>query len=80
MLALFTGLIGHKSGSKRTVTNMTRHDTSSDSIGDSADADNPDQEAGTTYLGFPASAVPDKPGREREYTLDRIERTVGSIL
>ncbi|MGK7755591.1 MULTISPECIES: hypothetical protein [unclassified Roseovarius] len=34
----------------------------------------------TPYQGFPASAVPDKPGREREYTLDRIERTIGSIL
>jgi len=80
MLASFTGLMSLRRGRKRTVTNMTRHDTSSDSTGDSGDADDPDQAAGTTYLGFPASAVPAKPGREREYTLDRIERTIGSIL
>lgn len=80
MLALVSGLMGRRRGRKRTVTNMTRHDTSSDSTDDTGDADDPDQETGTTYLGFPASAVADKPGREREYTLDRIERTIGSIL
>jgi hypothetical protein len=59
---------------------MARHDTTSDSTGDSGNADDLDQTVETTYLGFPANAVPDKPGREREYTLDRIERTIGSIL
>ena len=59
---------------------MARLDTSSDTSDDAGDAEDPDQAAGTTYLGFPASAVPDKPGQEREYTLDRIERTIGSIL
>ena len=59
---------------------MARHDASSDTAEDGGDPDDQEQRPETTYLGFPASAVPDKPGREREYTLDRIERTVGSIL
>ncbi|MGK7653496.1 hypothetical protein ACSQ76_14070 [Roseovarius sp. B08] len=59
---------------------MARLDTSTDASDDAGDADDPDQAAGNTYFGFPASAVPDKPGQEREYTLDRIERKIGSIL
>lgn len=74
------GPMGPRRGRKRTVTNMARHDTTSDSTGNSGDADDPGRAAGPTYLGFPANAVPDKPGHEREYTLDRIERTIGSIL
>lgn len=56
---------------------MARHETGFQTPDSGTDADDPDTD---TWQGFPASAVPDKPGRERKYTLDRIERTIGTIL
>lgn len=63
----------------RTVQVMARHETGFDSRG-SGETDDSDQYTDTSYQGFPASAVADRPGHERQYTLDRIERTIGSIL
>lgn len=44
-------------------------------------------EAGTTshaqgdvWQGFPTAALEEKPGHERQYPLDRIERIIGSIM
>ena len=58
---------------------MARHETGFQTPYTGTDPDDPDPQS-DTWQGFPASAVPDKPGQERKYTLDRIERTIGSIL
>ncbi len=49
-------------------------------VSQSTETEDTDQQPGSGYQGFPPSAVADKPGHEREFTLDRIERRLGSIL
>ncbi len=52
----------------------TQYQTGGNDAGDQA------QTASEAWQGFPRTAIEDRPGHERSFPLNRIERIIGSIM